>query len=89
MEKGDLLYICPSRTDMRNGFLGVFQKQYRGSEDLSYHGSPWYEEFIICTDPKTGEVSHYGDQKYSWRSATGYIQSLQNKLDKIKNIVQF
>lgn len=89
MEKGDLLYVRPKRMDRKNGVFGIFQEQYRGSEDLSYHGSPWYENFIVCTDPKTGETKRYGDQTYSWCDAKGYIISLQSKLDEIKKFTQW
>ena len=86
MQIGDLLYITPRIGNLGSGVFGIFQEQYKGNENLSLHGSPWYEDFIICMDPKTGKKQHYGSQDYAWRDAGGYIKCLQDNLHKIKNL---
>lgn len=89
LQSGDLLYVCPRNNNASGGMIMRFESSYRGEEDLSYHGSPWYENFIVCTDPTTGEKKEFGDQSYTWQSAIGYIKYLQEKLSKIHNIVSY
>ena len=62
-------------------------KTYEGDDDLSYHGSPWYETFIEAQDLETGEIKTFGDQKYNWCDAKAYIKNLENKINAIKKIV--
>lgn len=70
-----------------DGKLYKVLKTYEGDDDLSYHGSPWYETFIEAQDLETNEVKTFGDQKYHWCIAKNYIKSLEEKLDKIKRIL--
>ena len=70
-----------------DGKLYKVLKTYEGDDDLSYHGSPWYETFIEAQDLETNEVKIFGDQKYRWCIAKNYIKSLEEKLDKIKRIL--
>ena len=39
-----------------DGKLYKVLKTYEGDDDLSYHGSPWYETFIEAQDLETNEV---------------------------------
>ena len=48
-----------------------------------------YENFIICTDLKTGERKGFGDRDYHWCDPIGKIEQLQEALAKIKHIAQF
>lgn len=89
VQEGDLLYIRPRNSSTSGGMIMKFESSYRGEEDLSYHGSPWYENFIACTDPVTGEKKEFGDQSYTWRSAIGYIKFIQEQIAKVKNIVSY
>lgn len=87
MDKGELLYICLKDKLWDDGVIGIFQREYEGDKDLSYHGSPWYERFVVCTDPKTGKETHYGNQTYAWIPVTAHIASITNKLKSIKKVV--
>lgn len=58
MQEGELLYIRPRNSSTSGGMIMRFESSYRGEEDLSYHGSPWYENFIVCTDPVTGKSKY-------------------------------
>lgn len=89
MQSGELLYVRPIKGNGQNGMIMRFESSYCGNEDLSYHGSPWYENFIVCTDPMTGEKKEFGDQSFTWRSVIGYIKFLQDKIAKVKNIVSY
>lgn len=89
MQSGDLLYIRPKKGNKQSGIIMMFESGYRGDEDLSYHGSPWYEEFIVCLDPSTGEKREFGDQNYTWTNAIGYIKCLQEQIAKAKNILSY
>lgn len=89
LQNGELLYVRPRDSNTSDGTIMRFESGYRGEEDLSYHGSPWYENFIVCTDPTTGEKKEFGDQSYTWRSAIGYIKCLQEKLSEVRNIVSY
>ena len=82
VQEGELLYIRPRNSSTSGGMIMKFDSSYRGEEDLSYHGSPWYENFIVCTDPVTGEKKKFGDQ-------IGYIKFLQEQIAKVKNIVSY
>lgn len=89
VQEGELLYIRPRNGNTSGGMIMKFESSYRGEEDLSYHGSPWYENFIVCTDPVTGERKEFGDQSYIWQSAIGYIKYLQEKLRKVQVVVSY
>lgn len=89
VQEGELLYIRPRNSSTSGGMIMKFESSYRGEEDLSYHGSPWYENFIVCIDPVTGERKEFGDQNYIWRSAIEYIKYLQEKLRDVRNIVSY
>lgn len=88
MKKGDLVYIVP-RNSKGKGVIMAYEKSYQGNEDMSLHGSPLYEDFIICTDLKTGERKGFGDRDYHWCDPIGKIEQLQEALAKIKHIAQF
>ena len=47
MQSGELLYVRPIKGNGQNGMIMRFESSYCGNEDLSYHGSPWYENFIV------------------------------------------
>jgi len=84
---GDIIYVTRNRSPKGKCF--IYQNTFRGNVDLSHHGSPLYEQFIVCVDPKTGEQKQFGDQEYNWHDAVGMISYLQEKLHKIKNIATY
>lgn len=88
MEKGDLVYITPRKGNGKS-FIMAYEKSCQGDEDMSLHGSPLYEDFIVCTDLKTGERKRFGDRAYHWCDPIGKIEQLQEALAKIKHIAQF
>lgn len=88
MEKGDLLYIT-KRKGNEPGVIMAYEKSYTGNEDLSLHGSPMYEDFIVCTNLKTGDRKSFGSQTYHWCDPIGRIKKLQDALWKIRNLAQF
>ena len=62
--------------------IGLYLYQYstEGTEDLSWHGSPWYEEFYHCIDPKTNEIVVFGNQHYDIHDAFSVITLMQEKI---------
>ena len=88
MEKGDLVYITPNKGNGK-GIIMASEQSYQGDEDMSLHGSPLYEDFIECSDLKTGERKSFGDRDYHWCDPIGKIERLQEALAKIKHIAQF
>lgn len=88
MEKGDLLYITKHKGN-EPGVIMAYEKSYKGDEDLSMHGSPMYEDFIVCTDLKTSARKSFGSQNYHWCDPVGRIMELQDTLWKIRNLAQF
>lgn len=70
-----------------DGNLYKVVKTYEGDEDLSYHGSPWYETFIEAEDLETGEIKTFGSQKYNWCDAKTHIKYLEDKINEIKRIL--
>mgnify|MGYP005764372989 FL=1 len=61
MEKGDLLYIT-KRKGNEPGVIMAYEKSYTGNEDLSLHGWPIYEDFIVWTNLKTADRESFGSQ---------------------------
>lgn len=88
MKKGDLVYIVPLNKKDK-GVIMAYEKSYQGDEDMSLHSSPLYEDFIVCTDLKTGERKSFGNRNYHWCDPIGKIERLQEALAKIKHIAQF
>lgn len=86
-KNGELLYVCKKDSNWTNGIYVIYRDKYKGDVDLSYHGCPWYEEFIVCEDLNSRQRIDFGNQTYTWRSVDGYIKELQNKLINIKKIV--
>ena len=70
-----------------DGRLYKVLKTFEGDDDLSYHGSPWYETFIEAQDLRTNEIKIFGDQKYNWQIAENYIKYLEDKISAIKRII--
>lgn len=70
-----------------DGKLYKVLKTFEGDDDLSYHGSPWYETFIEAQDLRTNEIKTFGDQKYHWQIAENYIKYLEDKISAIKRII--
>lgn len=83
---GELLYVCKRDKNWRDGFYVLYRDKHKGDVDLSYHGSPWYEDFIICEYLDSRDRVEFGDQTWCWRSVNEYIKSMQSKLREIKNI---
>lgn len=90
MEKGTVLYIVENKRargiTVQDPGLMIFQRAFKGTEDISYHGSPTYEDFVVCTDPRTGRESQFGSQDYHWCDALGEINGLKDKLHRIHAI---
>lgn len=87
-EKNTIVYVTPGRNAIgpRKPMLLLFQYTFKGAEDISTHGSPMYEDFIVCIDPKTGEKHQFGSLGYNWCDAMGKIETLKNNLNKIHSI---
>ena len=83
---GELLYVCLKGRDWKDGLFVLYRDSYEGKEDLSYHGSPWYETFIVCEYLDSRDRVEFGDQKYCWRSVNEYIKSMQNDLKEINKV---
>ena len=84
---GELLYVC-KKPGWINGIFVIYRDKYNGDEDLSYHGSPFYETFIVCEYLDSRERVEFGSGTYCWRSANEYIKTLQNKLKEIGKIAK-
>lgn len=90
MNKGDIIYVYPRGKHVygnSDGQIMIYQETISG-EDVSLHGSPQYEEIIICTDLKTGKSHRFGALRYSWTDPVSYISYLKKTLAKIRNIAQ-
>lgn len=92
--KGDILIIEPYAIDgltheevKKRRRIAIYQSERYGDEDLSYHGSPRYEEIITAQDVLTGKTREYGNQTYHWQRVLGYIDDLEDKLRKVYNLV--
>lgn len=86
---GDLLFIRPSGRNSFSGKEGVFaiyQRSYQGDDDISYHGSPCYEEYIVCRELPNMVEKSYGELDYEWCSAAGRIKYLEDTLCSIRTI---
>lgn len=93
IEKGTVLYIAANRgthgITVQDPGLMILQRKSKGTEDISYHGSPTYEDFVVCTDPKTGKEAQFGSQDYHWCDALGEIDGLKDELHKIHAIAAY
>lgn len=88
-KNGELLYVCRRKRHWEDGIFVIYRDEYEGNVDLSYHGSPWYEKFIICEYPDSRNTVEFGDQEWQWRSAKEYIEKLQKALNKIEEIARY
>jgi len=92
-EKGDILLVYLDCRDFHrtpaDGFPVRFIKAFEGTEDLSYHGSPWYETFIEVENLKTGKIDTYGNQTYSWVSLSYYLNQIKESRETAINALQF
>ena len=71
-----------------NNKLYKVLKTYEGDEDLSFHGSPWYETFIEVIDLETNKIKVFGDRTNKWYVADEYIKKIETQLEKVKEIVR-
>lgn len=85
-KSGELLYVCNKNKAWKDGVFVLYRDEYKGDEDLSYHGSPWYENFIVCEYLDSRDKVEFGDQTWCWCSVNEYIKTMQNKLEEIKKI---
>ena len=93
-EKGEILLVYLDCRGYHNtpadGFPVRFIRSYEGNEDLSYHGSPWYETFIEAENLKSGKIEVYGDQTYRWTTLDSYLkivkQAVRQASDLLKSI---
>lgn len=85
-KSGELLYVCKRDRNWRDGLYVIYRDKYKGDEDLSYHGSSWYENFIVCEYIDSRDRVDFGNQTWCWRPVNEYIKSMQNKLKEINNI---
>ena len=83
---GELLYVCKRDRNWRNGVFVLYRDEYEGDVDLSYHGSPWFEKFIVCEYLDSRDKVEFGNQTWCWRSVSKYIDTMQNKLEEIEKI---
>lgn len=83
---GELLYVCKKDKNWRSGLYVLYRDKYEGDKDLSYYGSPYYEEFIVCEYLDSRDRVDFGDQTWCWCPVNEYIKELQEKLNKIKKL---
>lgn len=85
-EKGTL-YLVRSKHgyNKENEKIIKLTDTYEGTEDLSYHGSPWYETFLVGTDLETGNKVTFGSENYNWKILKDYIDELETKLKEINS----
>lgn len=57
---------------------------YDGDVDLSYHGSPYYEQFIVAEPILCGSKITFGSEHYTWHIAEDYIMWLENNRKEVK-----
>ena len=57
---------------------------YEGDVDLSYHGSPYYEQFIIAERISDGSRTTFGSEHYTWHIAEDYIMKLENNGKEVR-----
>ena len=90
MKINEVIYIYPKDryepciSDFEKGFFAVVDGFHEGDEDLSYHGSPFYEQFVDCHNCITLEQGSYGSQAYEWIYVKDYMIRLKELLMKIK-----
>lgn len=81
---GELLYVCKRNNDWKNnwknGVFVLYKNEYKGDVDLSYHGNPCYEKFIVCEYLDSRDRVEFGSETWYWRSVNEYIKTMQNKL---------
>ena len=80
--KGTILLVYQTSGDFpqvpSSGDIVRFISGYEGEVDLSYHGSPWYEKFILAENLETGETREYGDQDFSWVPLREYLRNVRD-----------
>lgn len=64
--------------------LWIVRDQWEGTDDLSYHGSAYYETFIKAENLETKKTKTFRSEKDTWHIATDYIKWLEKYKDKIK-----
>lgn len=69
------------------GELYKVLNQYKGDEDQSYHGSPWYYDYIEIQNLNTREMKTLCVQKSNFKVATKYIKNLEEKIKIIKKLL--
>ena len=81
-----IYYVYP-KNRISDGFLVQVTNEYEGNDDLSYHGSPWYEQFIAGFVVDSGEEKEFGDQTYNWCDADSLIKNYIRRMDEIRKIL--
>lgn len=71
-----------------NGELYRVISTWKGTENLSYHGSMSFETFIQAQNLTTGECTTFGSGKYRWQNAKDYIADLESRLKGSKELVE-
>lgn len=85
----ELLYVCKKedwRDNWKNGIIVLYKGCHKGTEDLSHHGSPYYETFIECEFLENYDDVDFGSTEYCWRPVKEYIKNLQDKILHIKDL---
>jgi hypothetical protein len=88
IEKDDIIVVFVRGSSAGGGDLVQVVDVYEGDDDLSYHGSSWYELFIKGKNLETGEVKEYGNQTYSWVHPMSYISNLEKKIRLAKDALK-
>lgn len=92
--KGDILIIQPyidtghfTYKDAQKKRKIIIYQSERNGEDISYHGTPYYEKLITVKDALTGELCEYGSQRWHWMKVLDYIDGLEDKLHDVYKLV--
>lgn len=62
---------------------------YEGDEDQSYHGSSWYNDYIVLEDIKTNETITLCFMEDNFKIATAYIGYLKEKLNEVQTEIDY
>nr|DAL00899.1 MAG TPA: hypothetical protein [Caudoviricetes sp.] len=62
---------------------------YEGDEDQSWHGTPWYYDYIVLKNIKTNDVITLNTTKEKFKIATEYVGYLKEKLNEAKKEIDY
>ena len=81
----ELLYVYGNGRGFagHEGFFFLKTGEYEGDEDLSHHGSPYYERFITGVEIPSMKERDCGSENYNWYYVDAHIKELEDRLKEI------